>query len=108
MIGLGNVLADTDGEVTVITMCEGNEIGNKIEVKCEWEASASRRLRGYRKLLVIAGKQHRLLDMDLDDVSCTATYEDSEGETLSECETDIEFPDHFKQVEIREAESEGK
>ena len=29
MIGLGSVLADTDGEVTVITMCEGNEIGNK-------------------------------------------------------------------------------
>jgi hypothetical protein len=100
--------SDTDGELTVSRLCKGEHL----ELNCEWEGNARRRRR--RRLLRTAAAgpfppratttvelpNHRKLDLELDDVECTATFGDFDHYFV-----ELHFPDDFV-VEIREADDE--
>ena len=97
--------SDTDGELTVSRTCKGEHL----ELNCEWEGN-NRRRRNRRRLtrsLLRTGNRatttvelpnHRKLDLELDDVECTATFGHFDHYFV-----ELHFPDDFVS-EIREAD----
>eukprot|EP00529_Nitzschia_sp_RCC80_P035364 CAMPEP_0113463068 /NCGR_PEP_ID=MMETSP0014_2-20120614/12445_1 /TAXON_ID=2857 /ORGANISM="Nitzschia sp." /LENGTH=175 /DNA_ID=CAMNT_0000355007 /DNA_START=623 /DNA_END=1150 /DNA_ORIENTATION=+ /assembly_acc=CAM_ASM_000159 len=97
--------SDTDGELTVSRTCKGEHL----ELNCEWEGNNRRRGRSLLRTAAAAaapGKamttvelpNHRKLDLELDDVKCTATFGHFDHYFV-----ELHFPDEFV-VEIREAD----
>eukprot|EP00529_Nitzschia_sp_RCC80_P035608 CAMPEP_0113458482 /NCGR_PEP_ID=MMETSP0014_2-20120614/9946_1 /TAXON_ID=2857 /ORGANISM="Nitzschia sp." /LENGTH=172 /DNA_ID=CAMNT_0000350009 /DNA_START=1610 /DNA_END=2128 /DNA_ORIENTATION=- /assembly_acc=CAM_ASM_000159 len=94
--------SDTDGELTVSRTCKGEHL----ELNCEWEGNNRRRGRRLLRTAAAPGRamttvelpNHRKLDLELDDVECTATFGHFDHYFV-----ELHFPDDFV-VEIREAD----